>query len=149
MSSPVAKDRYFEVSEDGLHLLRNGFNHKTHPLSKIDLVELKRGKSISNWGVILGLGLILIAGAIYLVIGIVHFFMSDEPGRIEAMVILAPVMMFLFGGYCLYLGLKTEEIISFKLNKKEERFATKSLKNSEQLEGLIGFLKEKNIRVKA
>lgn len=148
MNTRIVKDRYFEVSEDGLHLLRNGYNHKTYPLGSIEFVQIKRGKSISNWGMLFVFGIFLIGAAIYLGAEIVNFFTSDSSEKMSIYVVILPILLPVFGGYCLYLSLKMEEVISFKIGKEERRFATKPLRSSGQLDTLLDFLREKNIRVK-
>lgn len=131
----VYRDKYFGISSEGLHLMRNGYNYKTIAKEDIKSIRIGVGRSIRNWIILLILGLLMISGSIgYLFYG---FTIAEEIYR-EA-IAGCGILVFL-GIYCLYLSIRTEEVIEFSINGKKEAFATKEIKESNKYETLRNFL---------
>jgi len=143
MTQQIFRDKYFEVSESGLHLLRNGFRYRSIALSDIQLVWLGKGKSIKNWIALLILGIILTGGALLFAYSIWNFF--NDPladGDIYIEEIAAVFVAFFIGLYCIVASQKREQVIEFRFVKGAERFATASLSSEGKLDGLVTFLQD-------
>lgn len=144
METYLFRDKYFAISEEGLHLLRNGFNFQTINMSDIESIRIGKGKSIKNWLVLLILGIGIIAGALYYGRNIWNFLITPEaPGNIYMEEIAAVFIGVFLGGYCVFLALKVEEVIEFITSKKSESFSTKSLKKEGIFDDMLSFLKQK------
>ena len=144
MKDYLFKDKYFGITEEGLHLLRNNYNYKTIPMNELESFRVGRGRAIKNWLLILILGIGMLAASAWLWLGIIDFFTNpDYEGKMHIGVIVGAAVLVFLGGYCVFLGLKKEEVISFSFGKGGDSFATKELKERRQLEPLVDYLKEK------
>lgn len=144
MSKYLFKDTYFGISEEGLHLLRNGFNYKTLAMAEIEAVRVGKGKSIKNWFVLLGVGIFFILGALYVSRNIWSYLAEPGPGSsIYGEEIIAAVSVAVFGVYCILRSLKTEEVIEFQHATGKEAYATKELKEMGEFDDLLAFLKQR------
>lgn len=140
----IFKDPYFGVSEDGIHLLRNGYNYKTIGFHEIRLIEFKRGRSIKNWWGLLLFGLFLFSIGIYSAYALVHFFSDDEGGHIYIEEILIPFFPILIGGLALYKALIQERIIViWLLSDKNLVFSIKALEKGGKFPEMLQFLSTK------
>lgn len=143
MEKYLFRDKYFAISEEGLHLLRNGFNYKTIGMSEIRSVRLGRGKSIKNWILLFLLGVLILTGSYYYGRSIWYFLTNpDAEGSIYVEEIASVVIGTLIGSYCIFLSLKIEEVIEFKTTSKSENFSTKQLKEEGLFDELIRFLRQ-------
>lgn len=135
------KDKYFAVSEAGVHLLRNGYNYKTIPWNETETVRLRKGKGIRNWLLLLIFGGGLFAAAMWYGLGIYRTFTNPESDvdiYIEA--IAATAVALLVGGFFIYRALKIEEIIEFSFMNGFERFTSKSLRKKGELDALFDYI---------
>ncbi|WP_305982299.1 hypothetical protein [Roseivirga thermotolerans] len=110
MSTRLFTHKNFHIENDGIHLLRNGFDYKT--LLKTDLVEvhITRGPQVKNWMVLLSMGLGLIAFASYYIIRLIDFLINtDDIIYIEQFVV--PIIPLALGIVCLNNGLRRGEVL--------------------------------------
>ncbi|MFK7905511.1 MAG: hypothetical protein AB8B69_10320 [Chitinophagales bacterium] len=143
MSTYLFRDKYFGVSQEGVHFLRNGYTYKTVEFADVDIVRIKRGKAIKNWIVVFIIGLFALGLALYGLKGLYEIFQSANGGRIHIEYIVAPFLPLMVGAYALYVSLKKEEIIEVVFGGKIERFSTKELQNSPNFEAIIELLQNK------
>ena len=120
----VYKDQYFGVSKEGLHLMRSGYNYDTIPLSEIKTVQVKRGKTINNWALLLAFGFILIGVAAFLTINITH---NDARHNFSIEEIAGIVVFTVIGGFTIWKSIQTEEVLDFQTLKKSYRYSIKEI----------------------
>ncbi|WP_305952083.1 hypothetical protein [Emticicia oligotrophica] len=122
----LIESEQFGLSEIGFHFLRSRFNYKTLYYSEIDRVELKRGHSIKNWVVILIFGIIAFSVSIIWTIGILMFFQNGK-GVIYVEELVSPLILFLFGIFCLYKSFQKTDTIHIYFDKKHDFFNLESI----------------------
>ncbi len=141
------QDEYFGLSESDLHLLRNRFEYDSFSFDEIDQVVLKKGKAIKNWLVLLIFGLSFFVFGVFMGKGVMSFFQSDGNGQIQILEVVSPFFLMLIGGYSIFKSLQIEEILSFSIKGKENKFSTKQLLDDGLLEAVINHL-SKNVEFK-
>ncbi|MCE7996872.1 MAG: hypothetical protein HEP71_33230 [Roseivirga sp.] len=135
-------DNHLGLSDEGIHLLRNGYNYKTLDFKEIGRVEIKKGNALKNRLVLLIIGLGMIGFSIFFVVRLISLFNSDAYFRISIQEILIPLFPFLLGSYCLYAIAKKETIL--KINgPKTQKFSLSSFEKNGELESLKAYLKTK------
>ena len=131
----------FDISETGIHLLRSNFNYKTINFKDITLVEIKKGKLINNWILILVLGTVLIAFSLYCVFKLVIAFNTDSVRHIFIEQIILPVLPLLLGGFCIYSSVRNGMIISIRNNGKDTSYPIEDIIKKNEYEDFIAYLK--------
>ncbi|MBL0743885.1 hypothetical protein [Chryseolinea lacunae] len=108
MATPVYafETDLFAVSDNGIHLLRSGYNYETIPFAKVTSARIARGKELHNWGIVLAIGLALLAFAVYYVLRMVIVVGNDEVDRIYIEAIVVPVIPAMLGAYCVYSSMR-------------------------------------------
>jgi hypothetical protein len=143
MKTYLFHNKELGLSEEGIHLLRNGFNYETIAYSDINHVEILKGNALKNRMILLIAGLGLIGFGIYLILGIVDVFGPESQVRtvyIEGL--LLPILPFLIGSYCLYAALKKETILIIS-GKKKAKCSLATFEKSDQLNEIQKLLKSK------
>ncbi len=134
-------NEYFGLSEAGLHLMRSGFNFETIGFEHIESVNIKKGKSINNWFLLLTFGVILLCAAAFLALNV---FINDSRHTIHIEEIVGMVMLSCIGSFVIWRSFKNEQIIEFKASNKKYKYATKDLKEAKRFDDIISFLKERS-----
>ena len=141
MSDYVLADRHLGLSDDGVHLLRNGFNHTTIPWSDISSAKIKRGNALKNKAVLLIIGIGLIALTVYLTVGLIDTYLNTYSTiYIEGILII--VFSLLLGCYCIFAVLKKEQVLIFE-GSKTHTFSLKAIHKEGKADLLSSFLKAK------
>lgn len=130
----------FGISETGIHLLRSNFNYKTIEFKDITLVEIKNGKLINNWMLILLLGIGLISFSLYCVYRLVIAFNDDSVRHIYIEQIILPLLPFLLGGFCLNTSARNGMIINIRYNGKDSSYPLEYLIKKNEYEDFIDYL---------
>lgn len=104
MATPVYafETDLFGVSDNGIHLLRSGYSYKTIPFAEVAHARIARGNELHNWGIILMIGLALLAFAVYYVMRMVVVIGNDQVDRIYVEAIVVPIIPCMLGGFCVY-----------------------------------------------
>ena len=142
MSKYQFSNKSFGLSDEGFHLLRNGFNYQTIAWSDVVSTQIKKGNSLKNRPLLLVLGASMVAFAIYYVLRIVLFFQSEAGGTFFIQELLIPIFPLLVGGYMLVAALKTELIIELRA-KKVYKSALKGIDEND-VQSLTAYLKGKS-----
>lgn len=131
-------DNHLGLSDEGIHLLRNGYNYKTLNYGEVGRVEIKKGNALKNRSVLLIAGLGMIGFSVYFVFRFIGLFNSGEHFRISIEEILIPLFPFLLGNYCLYAIAKKETILAINSPKKL-KFSLSSFEKSGDLASLKAY----------
>jgi hypothetical protein len=120
MTSYLFKTSEFGVSDEGMHLLRNGFNYQTISWSDINWVKIERGKELHNWVVIFLFGVVVLAVGVFVSFQIIHTLINNDIALRNAKLIwllFIPVA----GAYFVFYSLQTGIIlkINYALDKND------------------------------
>ena len=135
--------REFGISDEGIHLLRSGFNYKTYLYSDVSSMSVEEGKIIKNWIGILVIGLALIAIAFSYWGWIVQgpFKPQGFHARAVAYSYILPVLPLMIGAYCVYNAMRTGTVIRIKVNNtKTDSLPLTELENSGKMTAFQKFL---------
>jgi uncharacterized membrane protein YqjE len=100
--------REFGVSDQGIHLLRSGFNYETIEFNNLESLTIERGKELNNWPLVLSIGIAFLSFALYYLMRLYDVFFDPENRVTSIFVeeILVPIFPLLLGAYCIYSSLK-------------------------------------------
>lgn len=134
----------FGISDDGIHLLRSGFNYETIAFSQVDSLTIEKGRELNNWPVILAIGLALLSFGVYYMIGLFDVLVGDELNVIYIEETLVPLGPLLLGGYCVYTSMKNGTVLRIRTIKgKTDKFPLRHFEKQLRLKPLQSFLIEK------
>lgn len=128
----IHESEQFAFSNDAIHLLRNGFNYKTHEFEKILSITIEKGKTVNNWLLLLMLGLSMVSFSFFYLKSIYEFYFDPSAmGRIYIEEILAGILLLFFGGYFVFASIKKGPvmIVNFVDGKKKKLVLVKEKKN--------------------
>ena len=138
------ESREFGVSDNGIHLLRSGFNYETIEFNQVDTLTIERGKELNNWLAILVIGLALLSFAGYYSLGLLNIFGDSEVRVIYIEEILVPLGPFLLGSYCTYTSLRNSTVLRVRtIKNKSGKFSLREFEQENKLGPLQNFLAEK------
>jgi hypothetical protein len=120
MNNYLFQSTEFAVSDNGIHLLRSGFNYKTIRWSEVDSIKIRKGKELNNSWVIFLLGLILLTAGVYLTIRTVDILVHKEHAERYIKMLLF-LLIPVIGVYFVYNSMRTGIIMSvnYAADKKE------------------------------
>lgn len=143
MSNYTLETDRFALSDEGIHLLRSGYNYKTLPYRDVRRATLKKGVAIKNWLVVLLLGIGLIGFAVYQAAHLYHQFMDPTVLRVSIEAIILPVLPLILGNYCIYVSLKRTTILKVKYRGGKAKLPLGELVHYNETAQLISFLQDK------
>jgi hypothetical protein len=115
----------FGISKDSIHLLRNRYNFKTIDFSKIDSIEIKKGKDLKNWILVLLIGLGLLCFVFYDLIRIYEYYQESFIIQIERLLI--PLFPFLLGLYSVMISFRKSQIMIVTHGNKKYYFSLRQM----------------------
>ena len=131
---------HFAVSENGIHLLRNGFNFETVDFHEMDSLQIGRGKIINNWLLDLIFGLVLfVTGAYVLYCVLYEYFIGTTIHTFYDVQFLFPIFPLIVGTYLIYLSLKKGLILKISSPKKVKTIAIEKLNDDLDIQDLIQY----------
>ena len=101
----------FGVSGSAIHLLRNGYNHKTIAFDNIDSMVIMKGKELRNWILVLIIALSLIVFVAMDIFWLFGFLTNAQPGPIYIERLLIPVLPLALGIYMLIVAFRTTMVM--------------------------------------
>jgi len=111
MNNYLFQSTEFAVSDNGIHLLRSGFNYKTIRWSEVDSIKIRKGKELNNSWIIFLLGLILLTTGVYLTIRTVDILVHKEHAERYIKMLLF-LLIPVIGVYFVYNSMRTGIIMS-------------------------------------
>lgn len=137
MAKYTFESDYFGISENSFHLLRNRFSYKTYSNREVVGVILEEGRLINNWLVIFVIGVLLTVLSIFYVLRMYQMLQANELSHIYIEQIVAPIMVCLIGGYCIYSSMKKGLTLRVGfVDGKKKRFPLDKVKKRGQLDAL-------------
>jgi len=122
MNNYLFQSSEFAVSDNGIHLLRSGFNYKTIRWSEVDSIKIRKGKELNNSWIIFLLGLILLTAGVYLTIRTVDILVHKEHAERYVKMLLF-LLIPVVGVYFVYNSMRTGIIMSVNYSAdKSEMF---------------------------
>lgn len=122
----------FGLSKDSIHLLRNRYNFKTIDFDKIDSIEIKNGKDLKNWILVLLIGLGLLCFVFYDLIRIYEYYQESYIIYIERLLI--PLFPFLLGVYSVIISFRKSQIMIVSHGNKKFYLSLRQLVKSNTFE---------------
>jgi len=116
----------FGINPEGVHLLRNNFNYQLIPFIAINSITIRKGKDFRNWPLMLAVGLIFMAFAVYHTMNIVDFFQSDRGGTYYLETLILPFFPALFGVLLVVLSFRTTMGIELVTDDKKHWLSLRS-----------------------
>lgn len=143
MSNYTFETGRFALSDEGIHLLRSGYNYKTLAYPDIRKAILKKGVAIKNWLLVLLLGIGLISFAVYQAAHLYHLFMDPNTHTVSIESILLPVLPLILGNYCIYVSLKRTTILKVKYRGGKVKLPLGELFSTNEAIEVTAFLQQK------
>jgi hypothetical protein len=133
----------FGISDDGIHLMRSGFDYKTIRWGQINSVKIEKGKELFNWWIIFLLGVALLALGVYWSIRTVDILLHKDHAERYAKMLLF-LLIPCIGVYFVYNSLKTGTILRVKhTSSKKEMFPLREIVKENRLSEFRSLVKEK------
>ena|SRR5690349_5539127 len=124
----------FGISDNGIHLLRSGFNYRTIDFSEIKSLQIEKGKELHNWWLIFIIGTALLTWGIYLSVWVINSLIQGNVGSRFARVILLILIPLGGGGYFVYNSLRTGLILKITCSSgSKEIFPLKEMVKNKEL----------------
>ena len=143
MNKYYFKTSEFGVSDNGLHLLRSGFNYKTISYLDIKRAGIVKGKELNNWLIIFLIGLVILLAGLFLTIRVIDLLMTDQVTRGRwrlGYLCLMPIG----GGYFIYQSFQTGLLLKLELtDNKTIKFPLKDIVKDGRLGEFEKLFKEK------
>lgn len=138
----------FGLSDNGIHLLRSGFNYETINFSSVQAIDIVKGRQVNNWFILLLFGLVLSSFGLFTAVKVIYeYFFADNFHHFYIEQFVIPVLPLFAGPFCIYFSLKTGPVLVVSVTDKTRRFPIGQLKVKERLDELVSFLR-KNILTK-
>jgi|GEM_PF-3432531 len=141
----ISKD--FALSAEGVHLLRNGFNHKTINFYDVEKATFKRAADTNNVWLTLIAGGLLILFALLQSLGVVMSFYGADFHIIHTSSIAVVALPFAAGIYCIYMVVKKVPLLLVEAGNKKYKLSLEDIIKKQQKENLKVYLTGKlNVR---
>ena len=133
----------FALSDEGVHLLRNGFNYKTINFDEVKQVSIKKAVAVKN--PILS----LIFGIFFVFLSIIQFFrvylLFQDPtaSNIYIESIVVAVLPLFVGLYMVYVSFKKELLLLVATESRTTKLSVKAFQTQGKLEEVEAFISEK------
>jgi hypothetical protein len=143
MSEYKFRDADFALSEEGLHLLRSGYNYRTISYRNIENVTFRNASAVRSpfWAVLIGLafvGLSLLQSY-----RVFQQFQDPTVHQIYVEAIVVVILPSFIGVYLLYVALKKELLLIVTVGKTRRKLSVKGLRAKGKLAEMEQFLSEK------
>ena len=143
MSTYTFETPGFGLSNNGLHLLRSGYNYKTIDYSDIQEATLKRDVAIKNWLLVLVIGVTLILAAVFQAIHVYNLFTNPEVHTVYIESIVLPALPLILGNYCIYVALKKTTVLHVIHPGGKTKLSLNQVTRDQQVHAFVSFLQEK------
>lgn len=120
----------FGLNEDGLHRLRSRFPFESLPYATITQAEVKRGKTVQNWWLLLAFGVLCLGLAGYVAYGIYWFFRFGH-GRITVQEVAVPIIPAFLGVAAIMQALRVDDILLIYAGRRKLLFPLNKLTTGE------------------
>ncbi|MFY0598464.1 MAG: hypothetical protein JXR03_02255 [Cyclobacteriaceae bacterium] len=143
-------NEFVGFSEEGIHLLRNKYCYKEIKFFQVIEVEITEGRSVNNWFFVLSLGLAL--GLISLILSylmirnLIIVESSPRQANFVGHMLLAGIVLGGLGFYFIYGALKKVPVMY--VFEDSEKYRIRLEKLEKDLIELVGFLRDKDIKVR-
>ncbi|RYZ88392.1 MAG: hypothetical protein EOP04_09500 [Proteobacteria bacterium] len=136
-------DTDFALSEEGMHLLRNGYCYQTVPYGEIEAVSFRNVSPVRSPLLALIIGIAFIGLSLLQAFRVYQQFHDPTVNKIYIEAIVVIVLPLLMGVYLLYVSLKNELLLIVKTGGRTRKLSVKGLRTSGKLAEAEHFLSEK------
>lgn len=133
----------FALSEKGIHLLRNRYNHKTIPFNEVDKAIIRKDVETKNVLLTLIFGILLLSFAILQIISVINNFNDPEIHIIHAETIILPLLPAIAGAFCIYISTKKIPILRIESGNQKHKLSLKDAVKMNKEDELRIYLEEK------
>jgi hypothetical protein len=130
----------FALSKNGIHLLRNRYNYKTINYKEVNKAIVRKAPEIKNYLLILIFGIILIAFAVKVAIGIIRLFENPDVKVVYIEHIVLPVIPALMGFYMIWTALRRGPILFIETNTTNHQLRLREFKKNGNAAELLTYL---------
>jgi hypothetical protein len=131
----------FALTDDQLHLLRNGFNYEVIPLSTVTAIEVQDGKDLKNWWWVLSIGIALCGYAFWDILQIILMLRDDDTYSIYAQRLVIPIIPMALGIYSIRIALRNTRVMIVKTGTKSYYFSLRDIIKRNQFLAFAEYLK--------
>ena len=131
----------FGLTDDSLHLLRNGFNYETIHLHAIESIEVRDGKDLKNWLWVLFVGLALTIYALMDIFQILFILNDENTHRIYVERLVMPIIPLSLGVYSIFIALRNTRVMVVKVSGKTYYLSLRYIVKNRQFIEFTGYLK--------
>lgn len=138
----------FGVSNQGIHLLRSGYNYKTISFNELETIAITRGKELHNWWVIFIVGAAVVLFGIALSIHVINMVISDDfpTGNLRMLFVLFIPFV---GVYFVYNSVQMGLVLKVKCSDGSRWiFPLKEIARAKQLPAFHRYLNDKTAGVR-
>jgi len=132
----------FALSEEGVHLLRNGFNYKTVYYRETQNATLTKAIEIKNAPVIFALGVLMLLFAFYQSRWVLYLF-TDTNYDIYIESIILPLIALSFGIYCIYTPLRKGPVLLLDDGTSSYKLRLRAVYKSKMAGGVENYLRDR------
>jgi hypothetical protein len=123
----------FGLSPEGIHLLRNGYNHTTVVFKDITDIEVRSGMEMKNWIWVLIVGIVLAGYGLLDIAKVFNIFNDSSTTRIHIERIVVPLFPLLLGIYSIVIAFRKTKVMIVKTNDKSYYLSLREIIKSNQL----------------
>lgn len=134
-------DSDFALSEEGLHLLRSGYNYETISYPSIEKLAFRNASPVRSPLLAIVLGILFIGLSVLQAYRVYQQFQDPEVHKIYIEAIVVVVLPFLVGCYLLYVALRKEFLLIVVSGGKTRKLSVKGLRASGRLPEAERFLR--------
>jgi hypothetical protein len=133
----------FGVSDNGVHLLRSGYNYRTINYSEIKRARIIKGKELDNWFIIFLIGLTMLVAGLFLTFRLIDTLMTAEVTRAGlrlGYLFFIPVV----GAFFVYQSFQTGLLLKLEFtDNRTSKFPLRQIVKADRLNEFQKLFKEK------
>ena len=133
----------FALSDEGIHLLRSGYNFDTIRFSEVKRVKIANGVGVRNPLIVMILGFLFIGFSLFQTFWVYELFNDPTVHHIAIESIIVIVFPFFVGIYMLYVSVKKELLLIIETQRKIKKLPISSFKSNGKLPEVEKFLNER------
>ena len=136
----------FGISDNGIHMLRSGFNYETIEFTKVQEISVTKGRQISNWVVALVFGLMLTCAGLFVLYHVLYeYFIGTKVHVFYVQQFAFPIIPLIIGTYTIFVSLRNGLILKISVDSKTKKLPIEKLSKKSQIDELIVFLNQNNL----
>ncbi|MDO7846766.1 hypothetical protein Q5H92_10390 [Hymenobacter sp. M29] len=129
----------FGLDEQGLHRLRSRFPFENIAYEQLSSVEVRRGKSVQNWPLLLLVGVLCIGFSAFTAYRL-YLFLTFGRGHFYIQTLATPFLPAVIGVAAIWQALRVTDILVVRVNRRRLVFPLDTLKHDQSVMALESYL---------